>query len=264
MAGDKIRMRMTGDWKRMAAAVDQKRFQANLEANISKATMFNGMMMQAEIRRRIKSRRYASNSPMTVALKKSSTPLIDDGDLWGSVTTKNLSAYSVFVGVLASKMASDGKPMVNLANFLHSGGIIPITEHMRNLWIVLSEVGQGKRPMSYLTGRAAEIAKALGRRLKNIKPFKRSTTHIVVKPRPFLSSVLNDSRMLKKCEANWRKAIQAAMKDQASGNPARGGSPANKSDPVAASTRTKKAPANRSEAARRGWQTRRKNKKPTP
>lgn len=274
MARDKVTLRLTGNWKRMGAAVDAKRFQNNLEANISKATAFNGMMMQSEIRRRIKAKRYEKNSPMTIALKKASTPLIDDGDLWGSVTTKNLSAYTVFVGVLASKMSSDGKPMVNLANFLHSGGAIPITEHMRNLWIVLSEVGQGKRPKSYLTGRAAEIAKALGRRIKNIKPFKPSTTHVVIPPRPFLASVLEDPKMLKKCEANWKKAIAAAMKDQASGESAKGGSPAKVTDPVAASGGKnpgggtgKKGPANRSEAARRGWQTRRKKqaaKKPSP
>jgi hypothetical protein len=267
----KVELKMTGEWKRMAAAMDSKRFEKNLEANINKATIFNGLMVAGEIRRRIKARKYAKNSELTVLIKRSSTPLIDDADLWGSVTSKNISAYAVFVGVLRTTLAPNGRPMVNLAEFLHSGGAFPVTEHMRNLFILLSEVGQGKRDKSTLTGRAAELAKALGKRIEQIKPLKPSTTHIVVPPRPFLTDVLNDARILKKCEANWRKAAQAAMKDQASGSPGKGGSPgasaeASNPDKKSASSpgggKPSKSPANRSEAAKRGWQTRRSKAAP--
>src|SRR5258706_7478637 len=104
MSGNRVTLKITGDWKRMAAAVDSRRFKANLEANINKATTFNGMMVAGEIRRRIKARRYAKNSPLTVMLKKSSTPLIDDADLWGAVTSKNLDPYTVFIGILRTTL----------------------------------------------------------------------------------------------------------------------------------------------------------------
>lgn len=256
----KVELKMTGDWQRMAAAVDAGRFQKNLETNLGKATTFNGMMVSAEIKRRIKGRKYAKNSPLTVLIKRSSTPLIDDGDLWGAVTYKNINAYTVFVGVLRSTVGSDGKSIVNLVELLHEGGAIPVTDHMRNMFILLSEVGEGKRDRSTLDGRTAELAKALGRRINQIKPLKPETTHIVIPPRPFLYDVLKDPRIHKKCQANWLKAAKAAFEDQASGSSRKGGqsSPATETagDPAKASKKSK-TPADRSEAARRGWRTRR-------
>lgn len=260
MAGNKIEFKLTGDWKKMASALDPKRFQANLENNLGKATTFNGMMVAGEIRKRIKSRRYAKNAALTTLIKKSATPLINDGDLFGAVTSKNLDKYSVFVGIMRSATTSDGHSMVNLAELLHNGGSIRVTETMRNMFILLSEVGQGTREASTLEGRTAELAKALGSRIKQIKPLKASTKYIVIPPRPFLTSVLKDPVVLKRCERNWQKAAQAAFKDQASGSSSKGGSPspaARASTPSKRAPKATKSPANRSEAARRGWKTRR-------
>lgn len=202
-------------WQKMAAALDPETFRANLETNIGKATSMNGMMFRAEIRKRIKTRRYQSNSPFTILLKKSSTPLINDGDLFGAVTSRRLDAYSVFIGVLRGTVDSDGKSIVNLAELLHNGGTIPVTEGMRNMFIMLWQVGQGKRDPATLDGRAAEMAKALGKNIRNIKPLKDSTKSIHIPPRPFLASVFNDPAMHKKARANWEKAVKATFKAQA-------------------------------------------------
>ncbi len=263
MPGNKVELKMTGDWARMAAALDPKRFQANLDANIGKATRFNGMMVAAEVRKRIKGRKYAANSPLTILIKKSSTPLVNDGDLFGAVTSKNLDAYSVFVGILRSAMSADGKSLVNIAEFLHNGGSIPVTEAMRNMFMMLWEVGQGKRERSTLEGRAAELANALKGRIKQIKPIKPTTKFIVVPPRPFLSDVLKDPTVLKRCENNWRKAADATFKAQASGSSSKGGAPGTVAKGSVPPKKVRgggsKAPRktrNRSEAARKGWKTR--------
>lgn len=261
MAGGKIEFKLTGAWKQMAAALDPKRLQENLDANISRATQFNGMMVAGEIRKRIKARKYAKNAPLTTLIKKSSTPLVDDADLFGAVTSQTLDKYTVFVGVLRSATTSEGKPMVNLAELLHNGGQLPVTEHMRNMFILLSEVGQGKRDVSTLEGRVAEIAKALGKRISQIKPLKASTRYIVIPPRPFLLSVLDDPIIHKRCERNWRKAVDAAFRDQASGSPAKGGAPSSTARAaVPRKTKPPKPKANRSEAAKNGHRTRRANK----
>lgn len=263
----KIELKMTGDWKRMAAALDPKRFEANLQANIHKATKFNGMMVRAEVRRRIKGRKYEANAPLTVLVKRSSTPLVDDGDLFGAVTSKDIDAYSVFVGILRSATSKDGRSLTNIAEFLHSGGNIPVTEAMRGMFILLSEVGQGKREVASLEGRAAEMAKALKGRIKNIHPLKQSTKFIVVPPRPFLTSVLEDPIVLKRCEKNWRKAAMAAFKDQASGKTGKGGATSGKGKagvpPKKAKQTTSKKARDRSAAAKKGWANRRaKQQKP--
>lgn len=267
---NRVELKLTGNWKQFGAAVDAKRFQANLDANIGKATVANGMLVAGEIRKRIKQRRYAANSPFTVLVKKSSTPLINDADLFGAVTSKRIDNYKVFVGILRSALSDDGKPLVNLAEFLHSGGSIPVTDSMRNMFVLLSEVGQGKRDVSTLEGRTAELAKALGSRIKRVKPLKASTKYIVIPPRPFILSVLRDPTVHKKCQNNWQKAVQASIKAQASGTQ-KGGAPSAatqaavppKNAPPSASSGGKgakppKRRANRSEAARRGWETRRK------
>lgn len=263
MAGNRIEFKLKGDWAKMAAALDPKRFQANLDANLGKATKFNGMMVAGEVRKRIKSRKYAKNAPLTVLIKKSSTPLVNDGDLFQAITFQAVDKYTVFVGVLRSAVSSDGQSLTNLAEFLHEGGNIAVTETMRNMFQLLAEVGAGTREVSTLEGRTAELAKALGSRIKQIKPLKPTTKHIVVPPRPFLKDVLNDPVVLKKCQRNWERAAQAAFKDQASGSSSKGGSPstaAKASMPSKRPPKAKKSPANRSEAARRGWKTRRARK----
>lgn len=267
MPGNKVEFKLTGDWKKMSSALDPKRFQANLESNLGRATAFNGMMVASEIRKRIKSRKYAKNAPLTVLIKKSSTPLVDDGDLFGAVTSKTLDKYSVFVGILRSAVSSDGHSLTNLAELLHNGGTVQVTESMRGMFILLYEVGQGKREASTLEGRTAELAKALGSRIKQIRPLKPTTKYINIPPRPFLTSVLNDPVVLKRCKRNWEKAARAAFKDQTSGS-SKGGK-AGSTVPATAGRRQAKAkikkPRNRSEAARKGWATRRaKGKKEQP
>jgi len=255
----KIEFKITGDWDKMAKALDPERFKANLEANLSRATSFNGMMVVGEIRRRIKAKKYASNAALTVLIKKSSTPLVNDGDLFGAITSQTIDAYSTFVGILRTASTGEGKPLTNLAELLHSGATIQVTEHMRNMFILLSEVGQGKREASELTGRAAEIAAALGPRIKQIKPLRPSTTHIAIPPRPFLTSVLYDPLIHKKCQKNWQKAVEAAFRDQASGSSSKGGGISSSSAKAAVPAKKgkpTKQPSNRSAAARKGWKTR--------
>lgn len=259
---NRIEFKLTGDWKKMAAAMDPKRFKANLDNVMGNATKLNGMMVAGEVRKRIKAKKYAKNAPLTVLIKKSSTPLVNDGDLFGAITSQNIDKYTVFIGILRSATTSDGYPLTNLAELLHNGGHITVTEHMRNMFILLAEVGQGKREASSLEGRAAELARALGSRIRQIKPLKSSTKYITIPPRPFLLSVLNDPTIHARCKKNWQRAAQIVMKDQASGSPSKGGSPSSlsrSSVPRSHGGGGGKVPKvrNRSEAARKGWRTRR-------
>lgn len=264
MARVKIQLKLDAGWQKMASAMDPKRFKANMDANMNKATQFNGLLILQAIRQRVKARKYAKNAALTILIKKSSVPLIDDADLWGAVTTKNINAYTLFVGVLRTTMGPDGKPLTSLVEFLHEGGSIQVTDKMRNMFILLSEVGQGKRDIATLEGRTAEIAKALGSRISQIKPLKAGTTAIVVPPRPFIGDVINDPSIKQKCTNNWIKAAKAAVHDQAQGSsskpapaPESGATtPGKGSSPSSGGGKTK-SPADRSEAARRGWATRR-------
>jgi len=59
---------------------------------------------------------FAPNSEVTIALKKSSSPLINHGDLIGSINSQSMGPYKVFAGV--TKMHPSG---VNIAQVLHEG-----------------------------------------------------------------------------------------------------------------------------------------------
>lgn len=208
----RISLDLKGGWDKFTNRVDQAHFKNRLETNLGKATQYNGMVIRREIRKNIRSKKYEKNAALTSLIKGSTTPLIDAGDLWGAITTKNVDAYTLFIGVLKSTTTKRGMPMVNLVQLLHEGGTLQVTEHMRNMFILLAEVGEGKRDISTLEGRTLEIAKSLGDRISQIKPLKPTTTHIVIPPRPFIADVLKDKAILKKCEDNWRKAVDAALR----------------------------------------------------
>lgn len=262
-----FKLDLTGDWSKLSKTLNPKHFNEILEDNLLAATKFNGMIMAAEIRKRIRQRRYAKNSALTVLLKKSSMPLVDDADLFGAITSRELDRFSVFVGILRTATTSSGQPMVNLAELLHNGGSIPVTEHMRNMFILLSEVGQGKRDINTLEGRTLELARALGSKISQIKPLKPSTVFIKIPARPFLAEVLKDQAMLKKCVRNWENAVNQAL----IGKKANIMSPDKSSPGKTGGTKTPGSGSppkhqNRSTAAKKGWQTRRNkqaSKKPS-
>lgn len=61
------------------------------------------------------SRSFAPNSPTTIALKGSSSPLIDHGDLIGSIQTKMIDSNTSFAGVL--KKHPSGANIAEILNF---------------------------------------------------------------------------------------------------------------------------------------------------
>lgn len=258
---NKIELKLTGGWKKMANALDSEAFRKNLEDKMGKATQVNGMMVRGEIRKRIKGKRYQRNNPMTVLIKKSSTPLVDDGDLFGSITSQTVDAYSVFVGVLRTATDSDGKPLVNLVQLLHEGGTIQVTAKMRAMFEMLWEVGQGKRDPATLEGGAADLAAQLGDRIKSIRPLKPTTTALHIPPRRFITEAFDDPRTHKRAKAIWEKALKEVFRNQAAGKKSTGkaGDPAKEAARSGRQRKVKvsKPPRNRSEAARKGWQNRR-------
>lgn len=245
---------MTGDWAKMHAILDPARFKSDLNQNMMRATIEVGLWVSAEIRRRIRARRYTSNNPFTVLLKRSSTPLVDDGDLFGAITHKPVDETSVFVGIFRNITDDTGRNLANLAELLHEGGAVPVTEAMRNMFRVLAAVGRGELKRTQLRGRAAELAQELGQRLKQLKPLKDSTTIIRVPPRPFLKAVFTDPKVLARIKKTWERAYSTTFKEAAAAaKPGAAGAPVG----GAKAAKAKKGPANRSEAARKGWKTRR-------
>lgn len=195
-------------WKKLHKALDPKTFGPVLERQVKKANAFNGKVMQAAIRRVIKSNVPPANRALTVAIKKSSKSLVDKGDLWGSVSSHQLSWDKVFVGIHRTHSA------YNIGRFLHDGGSIPVTDRMRNMFTLLWYASNGSLDPSKLEGRAAELWERMPGGWLPLKP---STAAIVIPSRPFIKQAFADDAARKRVEANWTKAVQAAIKQSTKG-----------------------------------------------
>jgi hypothetical protein len=172
----------TGQWRLWSKLLNPKRFQFKLQREVRRAMHANVQMGRAAVIRKIDSGAFAPNSALTVALKGSSKPLVDKGDLRRSIQGKVLSWKEGFIGVLRSSGKS------NVAELLHEGGTIKVTPRMRN----------------WFKGAAGKTG---------MKPLAPATTTIRIPGRPFIKSALETGAFNILVIENFSRAVEAALHD---------------------------------------------------
>ena len=116
-----------GDWSKLKRTMD--RFGKNLSKNCTVALRRAGLELEGFIKNRILTGKDMSPlHPVTIAMKGSSKPLIDGGDLLGSVGYRFVEADAVFVGV--HRMAADGTNIAALHE-REKGTKVKVTPKMR-------------------------------------------------------------------------------------------------------------------------------------
>lgn len=116
-----------GQWGKLRDVM--KGFDRRLQKNCSVALMRAGVLLEGMIKDRIISGRdMAKLHGFTVEQKGSSKPLIDDGDLLGSVGHRFVEKNAVFVG--AHRKAADGTDVAELHE-REKGTRIKVTPKMR-------------------------------------------------------------------------------------------------------------------------------------
>ncbi len=116
-----------GQWGKLRDVM--KGFDRHLQKNCSVALMRAGVLLEGMIKDRIISGRdMAKLHGFTVEQKGSSKPLIDDGDLLGSVGHRFVEKNAVFVG--AHRKAADGTDVAELHE-REKGTRIKVTPKMR-------------------------------------------------------------------------------------------------------------------------------------
>ena len=163
---------LSGDWSRLEQILDP----AQITAGVKQATARVGNYGASEVKKGIVSgapggQKFAPNSPMTIARKGSSKPLIDKGDLVGSITYQVIDANNVFVGIKRGKE-------VNIAAVHEFGCTICVTPKMR----------------AYLHYQGVHL--------------KASTRYIHIPARPFLRPVLLGSDFKNKVAEIYIHAIE--------------------------------------------------------
>lgn len=121
-------VRLSYHWKMLLGVLDAPRFKARLERNLVTAGNRIGRQFQREARSLIRAKAYAPNSPVTVILKGSSTPLVDRGDLFQQITFAVPDPYNVQLGIMRRAV---GDRQINVAAVLHEGQTIKVTPKIR-------------------------------------------------------------------------------------------------------------------------------------
>lgn len=193
-------------WKKMRKALKAPAFQTTLRRQLRRASVLNGKLVERRIREAMRKGGYAKNANLTIAIKGSTKPLVDDGQLFQFITSKVIDDTTVFVGALRTD------DNYNIIETIHNGATINVTPKMRGLFFILWMASKGQVPLSKLEGRAAELFRRMPYDSYGWRPLKESTTHIIIPPRPFIHKVLADVSLQLKVKENWTMAVQTALK----------------------------------------------------
>lgn len=195
----------TSGWKKLEKAFNRHRFNKAMRANIRRATQLNAEVAERAIRKTIEGGGFAENRPLTMAIKKSSQPLVDQGhSLYQAIGSQIKDDLTAWVGVAKTE------GFYNVAVALHEGTSIAVTPAMRNLFFVLWKVSIGDWAPGKLKGRAAELWERMPGDWWKLKD---STKAIKIKGRPFIKVAFDDENLRKQVRRNWGTAINRAMSE---------------------------------------------------
>jgi hypothetical protein len=121
-----------GDWDKLANLLDPRR----LQKRMSQTTRRAGANAAAAVVKGIKSgapggKTFEPLQQSTIDRKGSSKPLIDEGDLMGSITYVEIGPGLVWVGVKKGSRSSSGGDLVDIAWVHEFGKTIEITPTRR-------------------------------------------------------------------------------------------------------------------------------------
>lgn len=200
--------RFTGDWKKYGRKLEGPRFRRALDKTLPQSLEKSALQMVKLIRATMTRNKVTKNAVLTIAIKGSTKPLVDYGDLFAAITHQMVEKNAVFVGVLQQALARDGSSLSNMAKNLHNGIKIPVTPRMRRMFYYLALASQGAIDPGELTGRA----KVLFSRYKNWKPLNEKTTHITIPGRPWISIAFANKAFRDKFKIELENAVIRAIK----------------------------------------------------
>ncbi|MCK5019296.1 MAG: hypothetical protein KAS32_19710 [Candidatus Peribacteraceae bacterium] len=159
-------------------------FVARLASKVHKKNLYIAKFAEGRLRRQIEAGKSQKNAALTIIIKSGSKPLFDYGKLLKSIRSTQWDNFSFSVGV--DKLSRDG---TNVPAILESGAVVPVSDEMRKFFWAKFKESKGK-----------------------ILPLKKSTTQIVIPPRPFLKTALiEDPVFVRIVLWEWAHAIQEAF-----------------------------------------------------
>lgn len=203
-------------WDRYGKAVNPPRFQRALKKHVRKATTRNAIVARKQVRQEVRAGVPPPNAELTARLKskgsrKTTKPIVGTpgADLWNAIDWTVEDWNLAFIGV---KRTSEE---YNVAEVVHEGKTIAVTEKMRHMFRVLAWASESKTVVPHLEGRAKELWELGGRWKTKWKPLKDSTKAIRIPRRPFFRYAFQDRQLKRAVEENWSRAVQNAITEVA-------------------------------------------------
>lgn len=194
-------------WKK---ALDARGFDQAARRHMRNATELNGKIGEKLIRKALQSGRgLKKNAALTVAIKGTNKPGVDDSTMFQAITSQVIDDFTVFVGVLRTN------ENFNIAVAVHQGAQAKVTAKMRGMFFALWLASQGSLDAGDLTGRAKEL---FGRMQEGWLPLLNETEVIIIPPRPFIRTAFKNTQMTKQVRDNWKLALEAAFRERAKGS----------------------------------------------
>lgn len=130
-----VRLKLSGAWDAFLNFLNPSRAKRAFQEELRRKVLQQVILLRADVIKYIDTERHGvPNSPLTIMVKKSSRPLVDKGDLRQSINAEaGVEGDSVVgaCGVLRSARGKGGKSLVNVAQALHNGFRIKVTEKVR-------------------------------------------------------------------------------------------------------------------------------------
>ena len=185
MATFQARLKLEG-FDQLANGLNPHKLMSRLRPLFRKENIKLGLILKKKLVEAIDTKgNFAVNAYATTIFKGSSKPLVADGDLRRNCGKRLIGSFAFIVGTTRKNRKG-----VDLAAVLHEGAEIPVTPRMRKVWIAMCAKHEMK-----------------------VKPLRKSTTKIVIPPRPFLKQALiDDPAVAKIVLLGWKRAMMKAHK----------------------------------------------------
>lgn len=196
-------IKLTGEWPSLKALLDPRRTRAEVDLEAIKAL---AKVAKKIARSALERGGLDANSQLTQILKGRDDPAKDTGEMMAAIRVIVLPQFrGVWVGI------PKGHRKSKLAELVHDGATIPVTEAMRAMFRLLWQASEGKIDPQKLTGRAAALWKV---KQSGWLPLKADTEHIVIVERPFMSLAFQDLRGVDAIGDALQAAVHKALRSR--------------------------------------------------
>lgn len=189
-------VRFDGPWKQVIKSFEPSVFMKHLKDEAKVAMGVNTKILEAEVRKAIKSARTEgpANAFLTLSLKGGTTPLIDSGAMFKAVGSRVAAWNHAQVGIVGA----ENRGVAKAARIVHDGATIQVTEKMFGMFLMLHRLSLSHDPDKLLTTvrsrRLRELWKAFQKHSAG-RIFPKVTRGVIVVPeRPFLLWALKSDR----------------------------------------------------------------------